>query len=432
MSTPRSVQLPDRVQRVTLPTSRGGRAALAGPPPRDVRGAALLVPGFTGSKEDFLALLAPLAEHGWQAYAIDQLGQYESPGPDEPGAYALDALAADVRELVAHLTRTGQPVHLLGHSFGGLVCARSAIGGARPASLTLLCSGPGALPAERFGALPALHAALPGVTLDEVWQAKQAMEAASGPAASAPDDVHAFMKQRFVANSPIALREFAGHLMTAPDHVDALAVTGVPTLVAYGDGDDAWPLPVQDAMAHRLRSVPVVIDDAGHSPAVDQPEVLAGLLAAVWASQDPQAAVHGSHVRAVDPGEVRWTFADLHEADLPAAAARDHVRAELARAQADPRAVADAALVATELVSNALRHAPGPIALAIEVDSDVVHIAVRDEEPRRIPVLTAAAEELRERGRGLHIVQSASRAWGWSRELTGKIVWAAVPMTTSG
>ena len=49
-----------------------------------VRGTVLMVAGYTGSKEDFAPLLAPLAEAGYRVVALDQRGQYESPGPDDP------------------------------------------------------------------------------------------------------------------------------------------------------------------------------------------------------------------------------------------------------------------------------------------------------------------------------------------------------------
>ena len=61
-----------------------------------VRGTALLVAGYTGSKEDFAPLLAPLAEAGYRVVALDQRGQFESPGPDDPAAYSVTELGLDV------------------------------------------------------------------------------------------------------------------------------------------------------------------------------------------------------------------------------------------------------------------------------------------------------------------------------------------------
>src|SRR3954471_18513165 len=81
-------------------------------------GTVLMVAGYTGSKEDFAPLLAPLAEAGLRAVAIDQRGQYESPGPDDPAAYTVTELADDVLA-VARVLRAdgGDPLHLVGHSF---------------------------------------------------------------------------------------------------------------------------------------------------------------------------------------------------------------------------------------------------------------------------------------------------------------------------
>src|SRR6195952_215998 len=64
-----------------------------------VRGTVLMVAGYTGSKEDFAPLLAPLADAGLRVVAIDQRGQFESPGPDDPGHYTVAELAADVIEV---------------------------------------------------------------------------------------------------------------------------------------------------------------------------------------------------------------------------------------------------------------------------------------------------------------------------------------------
>lgn len=62
-----------------------------------VKGTVLLVPGFTGSKEDFIALHEPLAEAGYRSVAVDGRGQHESPGAEEDEApYAQAELAKDL------------------------------------------------------------------------------------------------------------------------------------------------------------------------------------------------------------------------------------------------------------------------------------------------------------------------------------------------
>ena len=59
-----------------------------------------MVPGFTGSKEDFIAVLPLLAEAEVGVVTFDQLGQYESDGSDRPEDYAIELLAADVGEII--------------------------------------------------------------------------------------------------------------------------------------------------------------------------------------------------------------------------------------------------------------------------------------------------------------------------------------------
>src|SRR4051812_49636459 len=124
-----------------------------------VRGTALLVAGYTGSKEDFAPLLAPLADAGYRVVAIDQRGQFESPGPDDPAAYSVTELGLDVIAVARRLREeAGEPLHLLGHSFGGLVTRAAVL--AEPtlfASFTLLGSGPAKLTGRRAGLLHQLR-----------------------------------------------------------------------------------------------------------------------------------------------------------------------------------------------------------------------------------------------------------------------------------
>src|SRR4051794_16670733 len=77
-----------------------------------VRGTALLVAGYTGSKEDFAPLLAPVADAGYRVVAIDQRGQFESPGPADPAAYSVAELAADGVTTARVLPQgAGEPPH---------------------------------------------------------------------------------------------------------------------------------------------------------------------------------------------------------------------------------------------------------------------------------------------------------------------------------
>ncbi|MGD0933453.1 MAG: alpha/beta fold hydrolase, partial [Streptosporangiaceae bacterium] len=155
MSTPTSLTLPDGVRRTVIETSRGAFAALEAIPGSGVceLQPAILVPGFTGSKEDFLAILQQLAAARRRVLALDLRGQYETCGPDDPEAYTIAELgfdiAAVVDAVVGRVTGNGGAalgVHLVGHSFGGLVVRESVLAGASGiTSLTFMSSGPGRL-----------------------------------------------------------------------------------------------------------------------------------------------------------------------------------------------------------------------------------------------------------------------------------------------
>ena len=281
MSTPPFLELPAGVEATRIDTGRGPLAALRGHPSVATRPPVLLVPGFTGSKEDFIAVLSPLATAGHPVVAIDQRGQFESPGEDDPSAYDLKALAEDVVAVGAGL---GQPVHLVGHSFGGLVARAAALAEpARWASLTLLGSGPGPIPHPSATNLELIVQALPVMDLESIWQAKRELERPHETTPIRPE-IEEWMHRRFLANHPTCLRRMAEQLLGESDRVAELAELSLPTLVLHGSADDAWPPEQQADMARRLGAEHFVVPEVGHSPAAEAPDDTAVALLDFFAS----------------------------------------------------------------------------------------------------------------------------------------------------
>ena len=239
------------------------------------RGTVLLVPGFTGSKEDFRFVLPLLAEAGWRAVSIDQRGQYQSPGPDDPAAYSVAALGRDVLAVAAALG----PLHLVGHSFGGLVTRSAVLQNPEAVrSHLLMDSGPAALTGPRAEVMTLLRPVIEQGGLPAVWDAMEAISANEPRRVQVVVDLKDFQRARLVGGSPVGLLAMGEALLSEPDRVAELRSAGVRTLVLYGEGDDAWLPLLQDQMADRLGAQVVVVEGALHSPAAEQPEATAAAL----------------------------------------------------------------------------------------------------------------------------------------------------------
>jgi anti-sigma regulatory factor (Ser/Thr protein kinase) len=79
-----------------------------------------------------------------------------------------------------------------------------------------------------------------------------------------------------------------------------------------------------------------------------------------------------------------------------------------------------AALLTTELVSNAVRHAGTDIDVSVTVDDDVLRVEVRDQVLDRAPRL---GDPYGSGGYGLHIVAALADAWGHQTLPNHKSVW---------
>lgn len=278
MSTPPHLRLPACAKAYLLETARGPFAVHDATPSDGASGGTvLLVPGFTGSKEDFITALEPLSAAGHRVLAIDQRGQFETPGPDELSAYDLAELGADLVAIAE--AAGGGPVHLVGHSFGGLVVQAAVLGApAAVRSATLLCSGPAAIPDPEATKCRMLLDLLAELDLPDIWAFVSSMAEANEEYTGVGSDVVDFMARRFLSSAKAGLTAMGTHLLEARDRCAELAATGVPLLVAYGEDDYIWPPAEQAAMAARLGARHEVIPGAAHSPAVQNPDAFARLM----------------------------------------------------------------------------------------------------------------------------------------------------------
>jgi len=112
--------------------------------------------------------------------------------------------------------------------------------------------------------------------------------------------------------------------------------------------------------------------------------------------------------------------------------ARRRLVSDLIAAGICDSAVCDVALVFSELLSNALRHADplpgGKIRVSWRLDADRVQVSVRDGGGETSPELGQPAPGATG-GRGLRIVEKLSEGWGTSHGDVGTTVWAQVPVS---
>lgn len=269
------LRLPAGALRMTVPTARGPVAATA----VGMDAAAewfCFVPGYLSSKEDFYGVMSLLAEQGRGAVAFDLRGQRESSPAKAPQDCSLEAMAADscaVAEQVQSRWSLG-PGHLVGHSLGGLIAQRAAWECAW-ASITLLCSGPAALPAHRAGVFPLIRRFLPRVDRDVLWERKIGLERAAG----APEVARAlaeFERARWRGYDSVALDEGA-RILLETGSIDP-PESCPPVRVVWGANDDGWPIEQQRALAARWDARTVELPGLGHQPHLEDAPALANVL----------------------------------------------------------------------------------------------------------------------------------------------------------
>lgn len=263
--------LPEGSVRSRFAAPSGNLAMATMGKPRNTR--VVLVPGVTGSKEDFAIMMPDLAEAGFQAVSYDLAGQYESAGagpenlvpPREHYDYELF-----VDDFLAVLESGEGPAHVVGYSFAGIVAQIAYT--RRPElfrSLTLLSCPPepgqGFRGVSRFGRFTGWANGRVGAAL-MIWGIRRNFNRITPHRLT-------FVKQRFRFTRRQAVRDIYELMKRTPDLRQELAAATVPKLVAVGE-HDLWPLELHRRFAVSI-GARVAVYRGGHSPCETSPHEFA-------------------------------------------------------------------------------------------------------------------------------------------------------------
>lgn len=246
----------------------------AGAPP------VVLVPGATGSKEDFAIMMPLLAAAGFFTLSFDLAGQYESSGAgpehlDPPRArYDYDLFVDDLMAVLEHV---GTPAHVVGYSFAGTVAALAFE--REPdyfASLTLLSCPP--LPGQSFRGIsrigPLTRWANGRVSAAlMIWGIQQNL-------IPVPPGRLEFVRARFALTRRQSVRDIMELMKRTPDLSAFLSRAALPKLVAVGE-HDLWPTHLHAEFARSL-GAELAVYAAGHSPCETSPHQLCRDLLALF------------------------------------------------------------------------------------------------------------------------------------------------------
>ena len=233
----------------------------------------VLVHGFTGFRQDFAGQLAALAEQG-RVLAPDLRGHGESGRGVGAAAYGFAELTADLLGFLAALGV--ERCDLLGHSMGGMIALRAALGAPqRIASLVLMDTAPGPLGfvdraqlalAARVGREAGMAA------LAEILRARAKDDADRSAADRRMEEewgaerFWTWRTARVAAMDPAAYEALGLALLEQEDLTPRLGEIRCPTTVLVGELDHEFRAP-SEALARGIGGAELrVLAGAGHQP----------------------------------------------------------------------------------------------------------------------------------------------------------------------
>lgn len=244
----------------------------------------VLVPGATGSKEDFVLMMPLFAAAGYRVESFDLAGQYESwragPWNLEPPRIRYDQqLFLD--DLLAVLDDGAGHAHVLGYSFAATLAELALL--QRPdrfASLTLLSAPPEPGQAfrgvKRIGQISGFTSPRQGAAL-MLWGIRNNLN-------RVPPRRLEFVRERFALTRRESVDDIIALMMKTPDLRTGLAASTIPKLVAIGE-HDLWPRSLHERFAREI-GAHLSVYSTGHSPCETTPHQLVRDMLALFAATD--------------------------------------------------------------------------------------------------------------------------------------------------
>jgi pimeloyl-ACP methyl ester carboxylesterase len=227
----------------------------------------VLLHGFTGSARDWDGVVPRLAD-GRQVVTVEHRGHGRSTNTGDAATYRFDQLVADLRVVVEHLGLA--PFDLLGHSMGGVVAMRYALGHpGRLRSLLLMDTGAGAAPGDGESWLRG------GIELARTGGTAAVLEAI---APFVGDEERAGLEANLGPMDGVAFATLGEELLAYGSVLPQLAHLDLPTTVLVGEHDTGLRTAADDLAGTIPGAVLEVIAGAGHSPQTDQPEAWLGVV----------------------------------------------------------------------------------------------------------------------------------------------------------
>ena len=271
------LDLPANARLLAVPSAGSDLAVLEVLPAHEPLATVQLVHGFTGSKEDFWELSQLLAGAGFRVIAHDHRGHNQSTHAAE-STYTIEHFADDVVAIQDALQI--EKVHLLGHSFGGMVARLAVVRhSSRFLSFTLFGTGPTAT--DTVAGIANLRDFVQGKTMEEIWNSLRdapVSEISFGPSDNWPQHIY----KRWTSTDPKSLMATVDMIVNEPDRTDQLKKINIPFHTVYGEFDDAWSPAQQDAVAARIDAPVSVISGCGHCPNEEDPAQTAKVLVGFW------------------------------------------------------------------------------------------------------------------------------------------------------